>query len=175
MSEEPEKKNKQNAAVVNYIGLLFIAAFLLLFMTYLMETRQSAEILDGFRTSVSAMQSVEALYDENGKLQERVNQLEQELFKEEHEVEVLEEEILSLEEELEESKAVSRAMDWFWQVDEAFVLNRSSTAIRMIGSMEELGYDKMLPTVSVTENDRFSPAHRYLEIKTSLGLVEEED
>ncbi len=73
----PEKKQKK--AVVNYIAILFLAAFCLLLLTYLMEQRQVAEAIEGLRGSVSSTQSLGDLYEKNAQLQEEKEALTQEL------------------------------------------------------------------------------------------------
>lgn len=159
-----ERKTNKKSAVVNYITILFLAAFLLLMLTYLMEQRQSAEILDGLRNSVSAMQSVDEIKLENDALKEELNQLEQELSKKQVEMDDLTQTLDEYEEELAEHTQALAGMDWFWQVNEAYVLGRESLCSEL---MEELdGYT--LPLESVTDNGRFSPAHRYLEIRRDL-------
>lgn len=159
---------KKNNAVVNYIAILFGAAFLLLLMTYLMEQRQSAEALDGLRNSVSAMQSVEGLYEQNSQLVEENNKLEQEILKAQNSFADLEEEKEELEEKVALHQKTEIALDWFWQVNEAFVLGKHTLAISLIEEMEALELDDLLPLASATDNKRFSPAHRYAEIYREL-------
>lgn len=62
----------------------------------------------------------------------------------------------------------TRAMDLFWQVDEAYVRGRYVLCRQLIQSLEDLSdgapLKSYLPTESTTDNDRFSPAERYQEI-----------
>lgn len=166
-------KGKKTTPVVNYIGLLFGAAFVLLLLTYMMEQRQSAEALDGLRNSVSAMQSVEGLYDQIGELQEEKNNLEQALYQQELALEKEKTKVEDLEEELQFSQGAHVALDWFWQVNEAFVLGREDLTIQLIVTMEEEALSGLLPPTSATDNHRFSPAHRYAEIQRELGMDQE--
>lgn len=166
MAENP---NKKTAAVVNYISLLLIAAFLLLLMTYLMEQRQSAEILDGLRSSVSAMQSVDSLYDENAQLREECSDLQQELYIEQQSLLQKQKEIQALEEELEEVRLKVSALDWFWQLNEAHELEEDELVLELIEKMESQDLDHYLPLESLSETGRYSPAHRYAEIKKEMS------
>lgn len=59
-------------------------------------------------------------------------------------------------------------MDWFWQIDEAYVLGRFSLCRDLIQSLEDGGLVEYLPQDSITDNDRFSPALRYQEIREAL-------
>lgn len=175
--EEPSKnlRSEKTAPVVNYIALLLIAAFLLLFMTYLMEQRQSAEILDGLRTSVSAMQSVENLYDENNFLLDENNKLQQDLFIEEQLVGNLQDQITSLTKDLETANTSWQAMDLFWQVNEAYVLGKYTLAKELMTKMEASDLDLYLPLENVSETGRYSPKLRYEEIREKLNFSISED
>ena len=58
-------------------------------------------------------------------------------------------------------------MDWFWQINEAYVRGRYTQARTLIEDMgEEL--PEYLPKESITDNDRFSPYDRYQEIYEAL-------
>ena len=117
-SSTPKSQNKRQEkarqrSVIFYLGIMFTAAFLLLSLSLLMERRQRAEDMDdlnqsltGLKNSVSAMQSVEQLYENNAALKDQI---------------------------LED--------------------NSNGYALK-----------EYLPTQSSTNNDRFSPADRYLEI-----------
>ena len=61
-----------------------------------------------------------------------------------------------------------RAMDLFWQIDEAYVLGRYSLCRTLIQALEEGGLSSYLPQESITDNGRFSPADRYQEIRDAL-------
>lgn len=173
--EEPapraSQQRKRQRSVVFYIAILFAAAFFLLLLTFMMERRQNAENLDdlnqsltGLKDSVSAMQSVQQLYEENTALLEQVDQLEDRLAILEQEQKTLTENTQILSQEKEILTKQTQAMDWFWQINEAYVRGRRNTARDLIEQLQEAGLEEYLPTVSVTDNGRFSPAERYLEI-----------
>ncbi len=117
---EEGKKNKpsekKTTPVINYICILFTAAFLLLLMTYLMEQRQSAEALDGLRNSVSAMQTVDDLYTQINELKEEISYLEQHSLQLSQQVKELQEKEEILNQELEKYSKKEIAMDRFWQI-----------------------------------------------------------
>ena len=56
-------------------------------------------------------------------------------------------------------------MDWFWQIDEAYVRGRYALCRSLIKSLDDAGLTESLPRVSITENDRFSPYDRLGEIR----------
>ena len=154
--------------MVHYIAILFAAAFLLMLMTYLMDRRQNEEVVDslnqsvsGLRESLSNMQSVQDIYEENQALLQEIDRLEDQ-------VDELERQDSAQTTALEQAEQSRQAMDWFWQIDEAYVLGRYSLCRELIHSLEDSGLAESLPQESVTDNGRFSPALRYQEIRKAL-------
>ena len=169
--QKARQQLKRTRSVVFYITILFSAAFLLLAMSFMMERRQNAEDMNdlnqsisGLKDSVSAMQSVQALYEENAQLLERINQLEQSLSQQMTDKSDMSREITALTQRAKTLEKQAQAMDWFWQIDEAYVLGRYNKARELIASLEEAGLRPYLPAESVTANDRFSPMDRLNEI-----------
>lgn len=169
------QQRKRQRSVVFYIGILFAAAFLLLAMSFAMERRQNAEDMDdlnqsltGLKDSVSAMQSVQKLYEENTDLLERVAELEEDLARAEEQRNYLADKVESQEAEKGVLHNSIQALDWFWQINEAYVRGRYATARELIAQLEESGMVENLPRVSITDNGRFSPYDRYQEIYDAL-------
>lgn len=95
MNREPEEKQEhesgglQHAAeherphkrlsVMNYLTILFAAAFLLLLLSYLMQQRTNSETIEGLKQSVSAMQSIDSLQKEKEGLESQVALLEEQV------------------------------------------------------------------------------------------------
>ena len=164
----PPTRETRLRSVVHYIAILFAAAFLLMLMTYLMDRRQNEEVVDslnqsvsGLRESLSNMQSVQEIYEENQALLQKIDHLEDQL-------DTLERQGSAQAAELEQAEQTRQAMDWFWQIDEAYVLGRFSLCRDLIQSLEDGGLVEYLPQDSITDNDRFSPALRYQEIREAL-------
>ena len=162
---------KRQRSVVFYISIMFIAAFLLLSMSLLMERRQHAEnqqdlenlnqSITGLKDSVSAMQSVQQLYQENTALMEQVAELEAQ-------VKELTTQVDGLNKDLRDQEKATQAMDWFWQIDEAYVRSRWTKARELVLQLKESGLEEYLPQESVTDTGRFSPSDRYEEICDAL-------
>ena len=68
----------------------------------------------------------------------------------------------------EQAEKTSQAMDWFWQIDEAYVLGRYSLCRELIQEIQDAGLVDYLPKESITDNGRFSPSGRYQEIYDAL-------
>lgn len=156
---------RRRQSVVQYIAVLFAAAFVLLGMSYVMEKRQNAQEVDDLKKqSNSAMQSVEVLIQENEDLKQQVDDLKRQL-------EQTESAHLQSEEELTRAQSdaanTAAALDWFWQIDEAYVKSKWSLCRKLIQTMPE-GLAAYLPQESVTDNGRFSPADRYAEIRQKV-------
>lgn len=169
------QQRSRQRSVVFYIAILFLAAFVLLLLSFMMERRQNAESLDdlnqsltGLKDSVSAMQSVQQLYEQNADLLKQVEQLEEQAAALEQKQKDLEKDIDSLTQEKEALEKQTQAMDWFWQINEAYVRGRRTTARGLIQQLKDAGLESFLPAESITDNGRFSPADRYQEIYDAL-------
>lgn len=159
----PDTKEKRQKSVFKYISILFAAAFVLMLLTFLMEQRQNQQVVDslnesvsGLRESLSNVQSAQDIYEENKELIEQINQLQAENDR-------LTSENSTLTSTQKQNVDAVEAMGWFWQIDEAFVLERYTLCRNLI---EQMGPElaAALPTEAVTDNGRFSPADRYQEI-----------
>ena len=170
------KQQRSRQSVFQYIAVLFAADFVLLLFTLLMERRQheqqqeeNQEQITNLQNSVSGLQSLKGLLEENETLKARVAGLEAGL--EERTAELEQEQsrlqaVLDSESEARDSlEKTTQAMDWFWQINEAFVRGRYTTCRTLIQSLKDAGLEEYLPTQSATGNGRFSPYDRYMEIQ----------
>ena len=175
MSEEKHDLQRQadrskpgsKRSVLIYLVILFAAAFILLLMSFFMQQRSNEETIDGLKQSVSAIQSAQEAYEENAALKEQLEELEDQIQAQENEIAGLERGNALLQKEKEDLERTAQAMDWFWQINEAYVRGRNTLARQLI---EQMGTElpQYLPTQSITANDRFSPYDRYQEIYDAL-------
>ena len=166
------QQRRRQRSVFQYVAILFGAAFLLLLVTFLMERRQYEQIqeenqeqIDDLRQSVPAVQSLEELYSENAALREQVDELETQLEQSQEQAGNLAQANEALSLQLERTE---QAMDWFWQIDEAYVRGRYSLCRDLMENLEEAGLAVYLPRESITDNGRYSPYDRYQEIRDAL-------
>ena len=164
----PATREKRQRSVVHYIAILFAAAFLLMLLTYVMDRRQNQAMVDDLNQSLSGLQesltdqsSLQDIYEDNMALIQQVQELEDQ-------VKDLTQENQQQAAQLESQEKTAQAMDWFWQIDEAYVLGRSSLCRSLIQELEDAGLVSYLPQESITDNGRFSPAGRYQEIYDAL-------
>jgi len=159
-------------SVMTYMTIMFVAAFVLLLLAYFMQHRSNEEAIDGLKNSVTAMQTAQQVYEENSVLKEQVNQLEDQIQAMENQIAGLERSTALLQGErdslLYTHESTIQAMDWFWQINEAYVRGRTTLARELIESINQAGLTQYLPTESITDNGRFSPYERYLEIYDAL-------
>ena len=99
-----------------------------------------------------------------------MSELERQLADAQDQLDALSDTISSQEQVLEQT---CQAMDYFWQVNEAYVRGRYTLCRELITAMEDTSNGQTplkdyLPTESTTNNDRISPADRYQEIYDDL-------
>ena len=182
---EPEKKPEHShkhrqKSVFQYITILFAAAFVLLLYTFMMERRQndilqqqSNDKLNQLQQqSVSAVQSLDNLYQENEYLKQSMDHLETQISNLEQEKQQLEQDLAASQDTVEWQQRSAEAMDWFWQVDEAYVRGKYSLCRTLMRHLEDTGdgdpLKNYLPQESATKNGRVSPYHRDEEIYNAL-------
>lgn len=182
---EPEKKPEHShkhrqKSVFQYITILFAAAFVLLLYTFMMERRQndilqqqSNDKLNQLQQqSISAVQSLDNLYQENEYLKQSMDHLETQISNLEQEKQQLEQDLAAAQDTNQWQQRSAEAMDWFWQVDEAYVRGKYSLCRTLMRHLEDTGdgdpLKNYLPQESATKNGRFSPYHRYEEIYHAL-------
>lgn len=182
---EPEKKPEHShkhrqKSVFQYITILFAAAFVLLLYTFVMERRQndilqqqSNDKLNQLQQqSISAVQSLDNLYKENGELKQSVDYLQEQVAQLEQEKLKLDQDLAAAQDTNQWQQRSAEAMDWFWQVDEAYVRGKYSLCRTLMRHLEDTGdgdpLKNYLPQESATKNGRFSPYDRYEEIYNAL-------
>lgn len=156
---------RRRNSVFQYIAIMFIAAFALLLITFLMERRQSQQQIDDLKQSVSAYQTLQGLMDENDQLKEDASRLSGQIQALESQLASAQIQQTELEVKLQEQEKTAQAMHWFWQINDAFVRGRTALCRQLITSLEEGKLQDCLPKENITGTDRFSPYDRYQEIR----------
>lgn len=162
--------SRKTPSVLIYLIILFSVAFFLLFIAYFQQQRVNNEAqADALKQSASAVQSIQNLMNDVNELRE-----ERDALKEKNAA--LEEQLKAANAQAAESQATAEsrqnalsAMEYFWQIDEAYVRNRYTTCRELMAEMEKKGLVSCLPDWKATENDRPSPAQRYAEIQAALN------
>lgn len=176
MSEEKHNLQRQadrakpsnTRSVLIYLIILFVAAVILLLLAFFMQQRNNEQAIDGLKESVSAVRSAQEIYEENAELKEQIDQLEEQIETQQSELDRLQLQGQSLQQQADSLERTAQAMDWFWQINEAYVRGRYALARQLV---EQMGTElpQYLPMESVTNNERFSPYDRYQEICDALN------
>ncbi len=169
-------RTNHKRSVMSYLLLLFIAALVLLLFAYLTQQRSSNEqALSGIQQSISAMQSAQEVYEENRVLKDEIDslgiqigQLEDQLGLMGDKIDRQNKENQALQQQVADLQKSSQAMDWFWQINEAYVRGRNNLCKELITQLNAAGLTDYLPRISITANERFSPYDRYQEIYDAL-------
>ena len=121
--------------------------------------------IDTLKQSASAVQTLQGLMTSNQELQDQVKDLQSQVEDLRQKNSRLEQDKAAAQQETAEQEKSIQAMDWFWQIDEAYVRGKYTLCRKLIQSLEDANLQDTLPKVSITDNDRFSPYDRYLEIR----------
>ena len=162
-----QQRRKRNS-VFRYIAFLFAAAFVLLLYTFMLERRQSQQQIDDLKQSNSAAQTLQGLIDENGQLKTETEQMKDQIKELQGLLAAAEEEQGLLQAQIQGEQKTNMAMHWFWQINDASVRGKTKLCRELIQSLEDAGLQNDLPRENFTQNDRFSPYDRYLEIRGRL-------
>lgn len=158
-----EDKPTRSKPVVVYIMILFIAAFLLMALSFLMHQRSNTEALGELQNSVSAMQEVQAT-------QEKVIQLQDELKTAQQAIEDLENAADEAEETAQEkllhAQLETQALLCLYTLQQQYFAGDYPTCQQTIQEMEAAGYETLLPETS--ENGVTAPTVRYQQLKEAV-------
>lgn len=166
-SQEAVREESGKKPVIVYILILFLAAFLLMFLSLLSHQRSNSEALGRLQSSVSAIQEIQ---EENITLQKQLDELEQELerTKADHEAQTN-----LLHEELQAERLKLDAMTNLYLLQQSYSAEAYETCMQIIQTMEESGQVEALPTGSISDAAQFppsctTPADRYQELKDAV-------
>ena len=165
-SAPEEKPSAGKKPVVIYIMILFIVAFLLMALSFLMHQRSNTEVLGELQNSVSAMQEVQATQEQIIALQEEIASLEDENEKLQ---EQLESETASSGNLLAERDTLERqynAMLTLYQLQQLYAA-RDYEGCRDLITDFETGLADSLPQDAL-DGDVVSPAQRYQQLKEAV-------
>lgn len=156
--EVPQKGGRK--PVIVYIMILFIVAFILMAVSFIMHQRTNTEEIGKLRDSVSALQEVQKTEDKNIKLQEKLNASEKK-------TKALEKDLEKATESQQSASNKADALLALYTLSQQYATQNYDACKTTISSMEEKGLDKLLPADS--ENGVTSPAQRYLQLREVIS------
>ena len=153
LEEKSPKHTHHPPPLLNYLIILFSIAFLLLFLSYSMQQRQSDQevIIEGMQQNTSAMQTVHSLIEQNSTLRTELAQAKDDYA-------ALEEQTQA---QLEQENRRTLALDWLWRIEREFFQRRYSAARELISQFEASGLKASLPDTSLVDPDYRTPLEQY--------------
>ena len=156
-----EEKTSQggNKPVVVYIMILFIAAFLLMALSFFMHQRSNTEALGELQNSVSTMQEVQATQD----LQDKLAVAEEELDRVNEKLEKAEQDYAASEKSLQEEKDALLAL---YALQQNYLNQDFDACVQTIQEAESAGLPAKLSAIS--ETGLTAPAVRWQQLKSAV-------
>lgn len=139
------KKEKQNHSVFTYIAILFAVAFFLLLLSYFMQQRNTAQMIEGLRSSATAMENIDMLQRRNMELDQETDTLKEQLNEAKQQVNALTGQVADKEKEAETARQQAAALGQFWQLVQSYENGRYQACRKTIAQMEEAGLVPFLP------------------------------
>ena len=146
--------------VIVYIMILFIAAFLLMTLSFLMHQRSNSEVIGKLQDSVSTLQEMQSLQDQNLGLREQVDELEKE-------IEDLNDQLAQSESARGDAQDQTDAMLMLYTLELQYANEAYDECKQTIQSMEDAGQNKLLPK-EAGKDGVTSPAERYQQLKEAV-------
>lgn len=163
----PPADKSGNKPVVVYIMILFIAAFLLMALSFFMHQRSNTEVIGELQHSVSAMQEVQAA-------QEKIIELQEEMDAAKDQQDALQTELKETQETLEDTNSKLAALTNLYLLVGAYRAEDYDSCQQIIDQMESEGQGDLLTIDSSLEGVVFpsfynSPNVVYDSIKEAVA------
>ena len=163
--EPQEEKNSQggNKPVVVYIMILFIAAFLLMALSFFMHQRSNTEALGELQNSVSTMQEVQATQEKIIDLQDKLAVAEDELDRANEKLEKVQQERDVQEKSLRQEQDALLAL---YTLQQNYLNQNLDACVRTIEDAESAGLPAKLSAIS--QVGVTPPAIRWQQLKEAV-------
>ena len=155
-SETPETGKKP---VIIYILILFLAAFLLMFLSMLSHQRSNTEALGQLQNSVSAIQEIQATQEQIIELQKRLDKTETERDEAKEELKVISDSISDLEK-------TSQALLALYNLQQEYLTGNLDGCRLTLQEISDQGLAELLPDTA--PDGITAPAQRYLELREAI-------
>lgn len=178
--------HKGRSHILVYILILFIAAFLLMTLSFLSHQRSNEQVLGQLRTNVSNLGKLQDALEENVRLQDQIDiqnaqleELKKELEASQGDQKQLTEKNTALEsslaqkqKDLDAQKQTVSAMDALAQLQQLLIAGDSASCRKLITNMESTGLDKLLPTAAIAPGG-VSPYQMFQNVKLLTAIPTE--
>lgn len=156
-----EEKTGGRKPVLVYIMVLFIVAFLLMALSFVMHQRSNSEALGQLKSSVNALQAVQATQDEN-------LQLQKELKEAQDQADQLQKELDDANAAATSAQSQAEALRALYSLQQQYAQQQYDACKTTIQAMEDGGLAEKLPTDGA--DGVVSPAQRYGQLREAVDL-----
>ena len=159
--ETPETKAPATGKkpVIVYIMILFIAAFLLMALSFFVHQRSNTQALGELEHSVSALQEVQATQDQNIQLQKELESLEVEISE-------LESQLNAAQENTTAAQNEADALLALYTLQQQYHAKDYDACRITLQQIQDEDLAQFLPEEA--QNDLTSPAQRYQQLKEAV-------
>ena len=155
-SETPETGKKP---VIIYILILFLAAFLLMFLSMLSHQRSNAEALGQLQNSVSAIQEIQTSQEQVIELQKQLSDVQKELDATQEESQEKDDSIAQLEKE-------ANALLALYNLQQEYAAGNLDGCRVTLQEISDQGLEGLLPKTA--PDGITSPAQRYQQLREAI-------
>lgn len=155
----PEAPEAGKKPVIIYILILFLAAFLLMFLSLLAHQRSNSEALGQLQNSVSAIQEIQATQEQVIELQKRLDETEKERDDAKADLKASQDSISQLEQE-------TQALLALYNLQQEYLTGNLDGCRLTLQEISDEHLDALLPASGV--EGVTSPAQRYQELKEAI-------
>jgi len=160
-AEEPQQQEKGGRKpVIVYIMILFIVAFILMGVSFIMHQRSNNEAIGKLENSVSTLQQVQSAEDKNLQLQQQLDEANSSN-------EDLKKQLSDAQDEASAAEKQAKAMLGLYTLQQEYAAQDYDGCKSTIASMEKDGLDKLLPADA--QDGVTSPAQRYLQLREAVS------
>ena len=154
----PQEPSSGKKPVVVYIMILFIVAFLLMALSFVMHQRSNSEVLGELQNDFNAMQEVQAAQD-------KVIALQEELADAQDQIDALNDQLAEQEDDAAQTEKKVDALLGLYTLQQQYSAGSYDECLTTMQRMEDEGLVELLPG----ENDQVtSPAQRYQQLKEAV-------
>lgn len=155
----PESAETGKKPVIVYILILFLAAFLLMFLSLLAHQRSNSEALGQLQNSMSAMQEIQAT-------QEQVIDLQQQLSEQEKELKAAEEQAAAAEDSIAQLEKETDALLALYNLQQEYLAGNLDSCRITLQEISDQKLADLLPTTA--PEGVTTPAQRYQELREAI-------
>lgn len=167
MPEQPDEAPGENGApstgkkpVIVYIMVLFIVAFLLMALSFLMHQRSNSQVLGELHSNVNALEELQDALDTNIQLQNELDAA-QKALAESTAAQV------QVQAEVDAANDATRAMNALYILQQQYAAKKYDDCQETLATIKHNGFDKLMPDAPI-QAEVDPPQARYEQLKEAV-------